>query len=587
MRLKHISVLLVSLLVLVACSENHEPVHGGGDDEEHTYSFTAVLDGPKTRVGYQEDPDSHDLKMVWDEGDVIRLYPDKSMGDAEGKYYDFVANTGAGTSHTVFVHQGYIPNWEHWKGKAIYVFPDGDNVDVADDSEEFLAKAYVQKSNDNTEHLKYGEFVPTADGKKSYTGYWAALLDDANLKHDHKHVFEHRHTLVYKIMLRGFLFDIPGGSQLRMSGDAWPDGEVTTLTLGDKDDEEPFLSVGEPYGNDGYKDPVLTAYIIRQVVTPTDGVFKDGGINSGGELKFELLTYDELDGETMSLVDPDQEPHRKTDDDPDGRKYFTNIPWGDEYIWTVTATKDVEYLAGDYVVANLTGMEGGKVNNNNFIRPLVAIDLGLTTKWAAFNVGATKPDELGWYFVWSITDAIKNYNSIPIDFDFSKRAESPWNSGNPQYDAAAVHFGSGWRVPTQNEIFDFLQYTDWAENTKIDSKLASPGYDLWKLEHVNSKWYPWWQYGESAKFCKLNGNPVFVARSKVNDRYVYLPFPGRLSDNASGAQINNIGYYQGLNLNKDENMYALFQIRYTEKKIFFSPMLSQDNYAFSVRAVRD
>ena len=583
MRLKHISVLLVSLLVLVACSENYEPVHGGGEDEEHTYSFTAVLDGPKTRVGYQEDPDSHDLKMVWDEGDVIRLYPDKSMGDAEGKYYDFVANTGAGTSHTVFVHQGYITNWEHWSGKAIYVFPDGDNVGVADDSEEFLAKAYVQKSNDNTEHLKYGEFVPTADGKKSYTGYWAALLNDANLKHDHKHVFEHRHTLVYKIMLRGFLFDIPGGSQLRMSGDAWPNDEVTTLTLGDKDDTEPFLSVGEPYGKAGYKDPVLTAYIIRQVVSPTDGVFKDGGINSGDKLKFELLTFDELDGEIMDLDKNDDEPHRKTADDPSGDNYFTNIPWGDEYIWTVTATKDVEYLAGDYVVANLTGIEGGKVNENNFIRPLVAIDLGLTTKWAAFNVGAVKPDERGWYFVWSITEALKNYTSIPSHIKIENITRQPWVSGNTQYDAAAVHFGPGWRMPTKNEMYDFLQYTEWPESDESESPLASPGPDLWNVDHVNNSSDPWWIYNNTDDKM-LNGIGAVMVRSKVNDRYVYMTLPGYLTSNNIGNRDNR-GYYMGVDLTGWS--YASFQIRRDEKKVFFSFLDTNRVQAFSVRAVRD
>lgn len=511
MRLKHISVLLTSLLVFAACSENHEPMRGG-EDGQQTYSFTAVLDGPKTRFGYQEDPDSHDLKMVWDEGDVIRLYPDPSMGD-ETPYYEFVANTGAGTSHTVFVHQGYILNWERWKGKAIYAFPEEDNVNVEDDSEEFLAKAYVQKANDNTEHLKYGEFKPTADGKKSYTGYWSAILDDANLKMDHKLVFDHKNTLVYKIMLRGFLFDIPGGSQLQMSGDAWPDGEVTCLTLGDKDDKEPFLKVGQ-YGKAGYEDKVLTAYIIRQ--TKGD---KDGDIKEGGKVKFRLLCYDELDGTDMKLDPMDEDEHRHTPQYSNGVEYFTNIPWGDEYTWEVEVTGDKEYLAGDYVVADLTD------TSEEYSKPVtVAIDLGLPVKWAAFNLGADKPDQYGHYFLWGNSTYVHEdyYNHVSQN---ENPASDTWDKGDPKYDAAARMWGGGWRMPEYTEMRDLIQYT---EITDGKGNYATQDGGMWTTPYDGNEVFKHVPTAFIQKRIDEQGNQVSFLEisSKVNDRYIYMPLAG-------------------------------------------------------------
>lgn len=585
MRLKYISVLLASLLVLIACSENHEPVRGD-EDEEHTYSFTAVLDGPKTRLGYQEDPDSHDLKMVWDEGDVIRLYPDPSMND-NTPYYEFVPNTGVGTSHTVFVHQGYITNWEHWKGKAIYVFPDGDNLDVEDDSEEFLAKAYVQKANDNTEHLKYGEFVPTADGKKSYTGYWAAFLDDANLKHDHKHVFEHRHTLVYKIMLRGFLFDVPGGSQLRMSGDAWPDGEVTTLTLGDKDDEEPFLSVEKPYGQSGYNNKVLTAYIIRQI---TDGEV-DGSINPGSTLKFELLTYDKNDGNIIKLDDNDRMPHRLKADGSRKEDYFTNIPWGDEYTWTVKADRDVTYRAGDYVVADLTADSGNKYP------PLVAIDLGLPVKWGACNLGATKPEEYGKFVLWSsnkLYDRASIYDKNPLEADDIAKGNT-WKSGDPDYDAATNSLGSEWRTPTQNEIFDLLQYAIWTKSNTDDNPTDKNSDEIWNLTLEQISNIVCWTYANVNNVPSISEHKVLRVRSSLKGgNFLYVPLPG-YADKYGPKSENTAGYYIGVDAHSFNNSsfnFARLRIntRGTENKCVVENFPgNQGNYfnAVSVRPVKD
>jgi hypothetical protein len=39
-----------------------------------------------------------------------------------------------------------------------------------------------------------------------------------------------------------------------------------------------------------------------------------------------------------------------------------------------------------------------------------AVDLGLSVKWATFNVGATKPEEYGGYYAWGETEEKLNYS---------------------------------------------------------------------------------------------------------------------------------------------------------------------------------
>lgn len=508
MTLKHFPALLTIVLFLTACGTADDQPGTDEGMENQTYSFTAVLDGGKSRVSYEDEGNRSDLKMVWDDGDVIRLYPDPSMNDPH-EYYDFIANTGAGTSHTVFVHQGYILNWEHWSGKAIYVFPDGDNLEVEVNSKDFPAKAYVQKKNGNTEHLKYAEHELGDDGSKGYTEYWSQFLKDANLKHDHQLTFSHPNTVVYKVMLRGFIFDIPGGSELRMSGDAWPDGEVTALTLGSKDDEEPFVKVGQ-YGNENYEDNVLTAYIIRQVAGDVDGK-----IGTGGKLKFELLTYDKLDGTVMPL-DP-KDTMRK--DNPDyGPDYLTNIPWGDEYTWNVTATADIEYKAGDFVVADLTD------KSKNHAYPKVAVDMGLPIKWSAFNIGAKKIEEKGEYVVWGHT-ALYSFGSGRM----SDIYDQEWASGDTEHDAASFHWGDGWRTPTFNEFLDLVHYATWYDD---DDKPATDAEARWKedLEPKESRIF-YFEKPKTPPVHHINGETnvgLILVRSTANDKFIYLPTAGYL-----------------------------------------------------------
>ena len=100
-----------------------------------------------------------------------------------------------------------------------------------------------------------------------------------------------------------------------------------------------------------------------------------------------------------------------------------------------------------------------------------AIDLGLPSglKWANMNVGATKPEEYGEYFAWGETEPKTDYSWSTYKWcDGSENTLTKYNN-NSSYgtvdnktvldledDAAHVHWGGSWRLPTHNETNELI-----------------------------------------------------------------------------------------------------------------------------------
>ena len=93
------------------------------------------------------------------------------------------------------------------------------------------------------------------------------------------------------------------------------------------------------------------------------------------------------------------------------------------------------------------------------------VDLGLPSGilWAAYNVGATSPEEYGGYYAWGETEEkdtyeIKNYTYAKfrgynehghLCYDFIDIGN---NITGTTYDVAHVKWGDGARMPTKNEF---------------------------------------------------------------------------------------------------------------------------------------
>lgn len=106
------------------------------------------------------------------------------------------------------------------------------------------------------------------------------------------------------------------------------------------------------------------------------------------------------------------------------------------------------------------------------------VDLGLPSglKWAAWNIGATKPEEFGWYLSWGETKEKTSYwqedykygvvnwynhDEVIYKYNVDPKYGTVDNRTRllPEDDAAYVNWGSDWRMPTDAEKTELLANT--------------------------------------------------------------------------------------------------------------------------------
>lgn len=163
------------------------------------------------------------------------------------------------------------------------------------------------------------------------------------------------------------------------------------------------------------------------------------------------------------------------------------------------------------------GSSSGKSNGHNYV------DLGLSVKWATCNVGATTPEGYGDYFAWGETATKAIYNdSTYFDTNDGGSTFTKYNNNggktvlDPEDDAAHVHWGGSWRIPTKAE---------------------------WQELYDNCTWTWTTQNG-------VNGYKVTSNKAGYTDKFIFLPAAGfrYYSDLRS---VGSYGYYFSSSLYED------------------------------------
>ncbi len=99
------------------------------------------------------------------------------------------------------------------------------------------------------------------------------------------------------------------------------------------------------------------------------------------------------------------------------------------------------------------------------------VDLGLSVKWATCNVGATTPEEYGDYFAWGETETKDKYSWATYKWGTSSNM-TKYNTTDgktildPEDDAAQVHWGDKWRMPSKEEVDELTQQCSWIWTTR-------------------------------------------------------------------------------------------------------------------------
>ena len=102
------------------------------------------------------------------------------------------------------------------------------------------------------------------------------------------------------------------------------------------------------------------------------------------------------------------------------------------------------------------------------------VDLGLPSglKWATCNVGATSPEQTGFYFAWGETTG---YTGEQVTLGVRAFSKDVYNAGPAasisadltlEQDAAYAYMGGKWRMPTEAEYQELLDNCDvvWTDD---------------------------------------------------------------------------------------------------------------------------
>ena len=136
------------------------------------------------------------------------------------------------------------------------------------------------------------------------------------------------------------------------------------------------------------------------------------------------------------------------------------------------------FLAGLLTACKDDDSIGASTDNPSTGTP---IDLGLSVRWADINVGATKPEEFGWYVAWGETRPKDNYNWSTYKYCNGKQTNLTKYCTNPDYgtvdgrtklepsdDVATIQWGQPWRIPTLSEMDELVTQCTWTWTTLND-----------------------------------------------------------------------------------------------------------------------
>lgn len=164
----------------------------------------------------------------------------------------------------------------------------------------------------------------------------------------------------------------------------------------------------------------------------------------------------------------------------------------------------------------------------------LAVDLGLSVKWARYNLGATEPEQYGDYYAWGETAPKDEYKWTNYAYEQGSGKNGPFSKYvlDSEYgvvdhksildlsdDAAFVNWGDDWRMPTEEEVKELMNNCKWSWTSR-------------------------------------NGVCGYRVNSKVNSNSIFLPANG-MNNGTSVSDAGTVGNYWSSSLSTDQSYYSI------------------------------
>ncbi len=164
----------------------------------------------------------------------------------------------------------------------------------------------------------------------------------------------------------------------------------------------------------------------------------------------------------------------------------------------------------------------------------VAVDLGLSVKWARYNLGATEPEEYGNYFAWGETAPKDEYKWSNYAYQQGSGKNGPFSKYvlDSEYgavdhksvldladDAAHAAWGGDWRMPSAEEVQELMNKCNWS-------------------------------------WISRNGVYGYRVASKTNGNSIFLPANG-MNNGSSVSDAGTVGNYWSSSISAEQSYYSL------------------------------
>lgn len=151
------------------------------------------------------------------------------------------------------------------------------------------------------------------------------------------------------------------------------------------------------------------------------------------------------------------------------------------------------------------------------------VDLGLSVKWASFNLGATKPEDYGGYYQWAGTQDVTD-KSIYLDWRYCPyHTGSSDSSGWTKYIPSDKYsYWSGTGSPDNKTVLD---PEDDVAHVKLGGKWRMPTIEEWsELRNTSNCSWTW------TSINGINGYKVQSLKTGFTKNWIFLPAAGSRSD---------------------------------------------------------
>ncbi|MBR5174658.1 MAG: Ig-like domain-containing protein [Bacteroidales bacterium] len=178
------------------------------------------------------------------------------------------------------------------------------------------------------------------------------------------------------------------------------------------------------------------------------------------------------------------------------------ITWSssDDSVVRVTQAGKVTAVAEGTATITVTAMDGAKSAKCQVVVKYAdaptLVDMGLSVKWASFNVGASAPEEVGDYYAWGEVKPKDEYNDQSYKWYFDGNCNKMTKYCNnstygyngfsdnkmvldPEDDVAHTIYGGKWRMPTEKELIELC------ENTSYSSATLNGVAGYWVISNIN------------------------------------------------------------------------------------------------------